>query len=457
MSIVDQIIEEEEGGDEIGAGGWVNVATSLAAHEAMTSGFKKKSALDPSETISRVDFSEVGVIDVQKSLKLSKSYIDVLTKDQTVDARLRPTADDVVDGGMKRGSKVVIEIVPENAKYATWDKAVKAKLLKEGFSLTFTDFSVQSIAEPDSERYTLHETYGADIIQTFGARARVYSLSGQIVNGRLDITRGGETRSMDWKNAFQRYYERYFSAHACVRNRNKARIYFHDTVIEGYAVAIVPVTVAESQSISAITLSFVVSDRYWPRENDRNIAGYYKTNGFRLTGASVPDEFFPQAQLELYFQKNPANILIKQIENKKVDILTLCRDIAKLDGSITADLIKTRSQDTSLYGVKVYGEGFQLHKFLVDTSALEKSILDIIEEEKDIKSRIRTYNKSNSNIDLSDEIIITGTAEESQLREDLSKIRLRKRGLYVRVQELNNRCARLESNQRDLSALLAAK
>lgn len=456
MSIIDQIIQEEDGKKEIGADGWVSVATSLAAHEAMTSGFKKNSTINPSDTLTRVDFSEIGVVDVAKSLSLSKSYVDILTKDQTIDARLRPTADDVVDGGMKRGSKVVIEIIPESATYATWDKAVKAKLLKEGFSLTFTDFSVQSIAEPDSERYTLHETYGADIIQTFGSRARVYSLSGQIMNGRLDITRNGETRSMDWKNAFQRYYERYFSAHACVRNKNKARIYFHDTVIEGYAVAIVPVTVAESQSISSVTLSFVVSDRYWPRENDRAIAGYYKQNGFRITGAAVPDEFFPQPQLELYFQKDPSNIIIKQIENKKIDILSICNDIAKLDGSISADLVKTRSQDTSLYGFKIYGEGFQLHKILVGVSSMENSILDMIEDEKFVNSKIQNYNKQYANVNLTDEIIVSGTQEESDLRSELAKIRLRKRGLYVRIQELNSRCLKLENNQRDLSALSAA-
>jgi hypothetical protein len=448
MSIFDQV-EEEEGVD-LGAAGWVNAATALATHQATKDAMKVKSVYQ--KVLTRPRLTEVGTINVAKSIVITKGYSDIITDDQTVDARFRPTADDVIDGGMKRGSKVVIQVVPESSQYKSWDEAVRGVLLKEGFSLTFDKFSVLSVTEPDSERYTIHETFGGDFIQTFGSRPRIYSISGQVLNGRLDVRRAGEARSMDWKNAFQRYYEQYFSAHACVRNRNKVRIFVQDTVLEGYALAFVSVLSAESQSIAQVTITFVVSDRRWPRQNDRNIPGYYKPNGFRITGAVVPKEYFPQPRLELYFQNDPANILKKQKGNKILLINRTCAEIAKLDGKISADVLKKRSEDQDNWGLKFYGEGLSLRKIMVQGTNISTTLDEFIKESSALKAEIQQYNKSKFNIDSSNEV--QGSLHDGDgLRARLAVVRIKKSGLIRSLSEINNKCLILETAAQDLKSL----
>lgn len=448
MSIFDQV--EEEDSDQIGASGWVNAATALATHQAARDAMKVKSSYQ--KVLGRPRLSDVGTVNVAKSIVITKGYSDIITEDQTVDARFRPTANDVIDGGMKRGSKVVIQVVPETSQYKSWDEAVKGVLLKEGFSLTFDKFSVLSVTEPDSERYTIHETFGGDFIQTFGSRPKIYSISGQVLNGRLDVQRAGEKRSMDWKNAFQRYYEQYLSAHACVRNRNKVRIFVQDTVLEGYALAFVSVLSAESQSIAQVTITFVVSDRRWPRQNDRNIPGYYKPNGFRLTGAIVPKEYFPQARLELYFQNDSKNILKKQRDSKILLINRTCDEIAKLDGKISSDVLKTRSEDQDNWGLKFYGDGLSLRKIMVKDTNTSNTLNDFISESSELKSEIQEYNKSRFNIDSANEV--QGSSPDGDgLRDRLAIVRIKKSGLIKSLSEINNKCQILETAAQDLKSL----
>lgn len=452
MSIFDQI-QEDESSDAMGSSGWVGIATALAAHQAVKDALKIK----PSpQVLTRPPLTSVGTINVARSIQITNGYSDILIQDQTVDARFRPTADDVIDGGMKRGAKIVMQVVPEGSRYKSWDEKVQGILLKEGFSLTFDKFSVLSVTEPDSERYTIHETYGGDFIQTFGSRPKIYSISGQVLNGRLDVRRAGETRSMDWKNAFQRYYEEHFSAHACVRNRNKVRIFFQDTILEGYALAFVAVTSAEIQSISQVTVTFVVSDRRWPRQNDQQIPGYFKTNGFRVGGAVVPKEYFPQARLELYFQNNPANIITKQKSALITQINKLSSEISKLDGKISSDMVKSRSEDSQNYGVEAYGDSLFLRKMLkTDSSQTYVSLKNFINDTSSLQKRILEYNQSKFKIENKNEV--QGNLPDGDaLRSELAIWRIRRSGIIKSLTEINNKCLALETAAQDLRALQTA-
>lgn len=452
MSIFDQI--EEDDTDAMGSSGWVGVATLIAAHQAIKDAMKSK--VRP-QVLTRPPLTQVGTINVAKSIQITKGYSDILTQDQTVDARFRPTADDVVDGGMKRGSKIVMQVVPEGSRYKSWDEKVQGILLKEGFSLTFDKFSVLSVTEPDSERYTIHETYGGDFIQTFGSRPRIYSISGQVLNGRLDVRRAGETRSMDWKNAFQRYYEDHFSAHACVRNRNKVRIFFQDTVLEGYALAFVAVTSAEMQSISQVTVTFVVSDRRWPRQNDQQIPGYFNQNGFRIGGAVVPKEYFPQARLELYFQNDPANVISKQRSNLLAQINNLTAEISKLDGKIPSDVLKKRSEDSQNIGLEIYGDSLFLRKILkTESSQTYLSLKEFVSETSSLQKRILEYNRQHFKIENKNEVQ-GGRSDGDSLRNDLALWRSKRSGIIKKLTEINNKCLTLENLSQDLRALPTAR
>lgn len=350
MSVLDQLEESFEtfgfldNSDTYSPEDWVVANTALAAHSAMIKGHNDTTtdtrAFTPAERPRQVS----GGINVNKSLELAQTYKQILVNSQKTPIGLRPTADDVVDGGIKNGSKVVLQIVSESERVGTWDEQVKSNIRTRAIEgVTFDKFSVASFVESEDERYQIHETFGADIIQSFGRRPRFLTIAGVVVNGRMDVRFGSETRSMDWKNAFQRQYEKNFSLKACLNNRKKVRIYFQDTVYDGYLLQMTAATDAENQGISQVTVRVVVQKRYFPRDNDDQIPGTFRGNGFRLTGADVPQEFFPSDRIDFYFSRNYDNVLKGARFLLQEEIRTLAQRLSRIDGKIDQDTIIDRA------------------------------------------------------------------------------------------------------------------
>lgn len=417
---------------------WVVANSALAAHKAMLSGYTGESLLRQIEasntpTLRPENFTK-GTVDVTKSLQIAQSYQEILIRSQKTPIGLRPTADDVVDGGIKNGSKVVLQIVPENTAAGAWDDQVKSSIRTKAVEgVIFDKFSVASFVESEDERYQIHETFGADVIQSFGRRPRFLTIAGIVVNGRIDVRFGTEVRSMDWKNAFQRAYQKQFSLKACLANRKKVRIYFQDTVYDGYLLQMTAATDAENQGISQVTVRVVVKNRYFIDQKDDNIAGTFTSGGFRLSGADVPEEFFPQDKLEFYFNQDYTEIIDGAKNLLQKEIRELAEELASVDGGvinvITPDEIIERA-----YTVIDAEKG--------DFGA--QSIFDLELKQGYTEEFKLTPLLQNGDIDAAIEFVIQNDKQDP----------LTRRGLSARVKKANDIAEQLINKQKELDALL---
>jgi len=467
MSILNQLLNlvdpiNEKLSQNLTSPDWVISQAALAAHQAMQDGLRGGSNIDT--TLSRPALNSNGSINVAKTLQVSLNYRRLLVQQQLQDIRFKPTSNDVVDGGIKNGSKVVIKVVNENeGPIDSWDKLVRSSLEDTDGTpqnLVFDKFSVMSITEPDEQRHQIHETFGADILQTFGRRPRILTISGQVVNGRMDVKFQGETRSMDWKNAFQRYYEKHYSAHACTRKRKKVRIFAQDTIYDGYMLNLVSAVTAVDQGLAQVTITFLLSSRNFPRENDDLIPGFANENGFILSDKTIPDDYFPQARLEFIFEDDFTRVLAVGIEEAEREVQLLIDRIASLasssnpvEGAITvseelSNLDLVDSSRNFFYPVT----DFRLH-ILGRGSEIEASILAYEIELSLLNSDKEEYNLAVNADTSSNEISLTNDASLNQQFQELkateATLRAIKKGLIERVRAFNTIASKIESLEKE--------
>jgi len=294
--------------DELGPDAWAAGAVALAGHDAMKKGVQE--GTDVVRNIEgRPDYGETAKIDVAKSLQISEDYRSVLVAHLMEDRFEEPgtgdTSDYVLDSSIKDGS-VSLNVVSEHADpSSSWDELADQQINNHGghpSRLTFDKFSVNSISEPDQERYQIMQTIGGNVIFGFGRRPRIMQITGQVLNGRMYVKFGNETRSMDWKNALQRQYEDHFRLTACIKNRKRMLLRAQDTVYVGYLLAMQSMTSAGQQAIGQVTLTFVIAEREFMSQNDGEIPGRLSENGYPITDKTTPEELFPQARYEHYIQ-----------------------------------------------------------------------------------------------------------------------------------------------------------
>lgn len=462
MTILDQIfedianIENERVDVKMSGESWTAVATGLAAHQAMKGGMKSPATSLFSIVQSRPILEEEANVSVITSIQTGVDYRRLLVEEQLKDSRFKPTADDVVDGGIKNGSKVVIKIVPENAgNFGSWDQLVQAKLLSDGTpkDFTFDKFSVMSLTEPSEQRYQIHQTMGADIIQTFGGRPVVLTISGQIVNGRLDVNIDGEIRSMDWKNAFQRYYSSHFSAHQCTKNRTKVRIFAQDTIYEGYMLNLVSAVTAMDQGLAQVTITFLLSSRNFPRENDDKIPGFIQGNGFALTGKTTPSNYFAQAELEHYFGQDATRIVSGRVLILGEEIDEKLERLALMDSSsnVTEDVDNYKTLLENLDDPETFefvAPGFPVHEILLGSNTYN-AVDSYSEQLKDLNFQISTYNEVFfGEVDSSSVIVPKKDMDDYESAVDVfqdlvidqSRVYAQADGLATRLTKINNLC-----------------
>jgi hypothetical protein len=312
----------------------VPATTSLAAHQAMIDGMR------PGETRINLKNTPVfsgrsGYVNLFSTLRMAKTYAQLVLQSQFQDLRFHDVADDVFDGGIKRGSRVLIRIVPaRRAASGSWYEVARNWVDSTGGvpeNLIFDKFSVATFVEPDEERYQIFQTFGADFIYGFGRRPRIFMLTGQILNGKMEVRVHGDLRSMDWKNAFQRRYEQHYRLSQCIKYRKKIMIYCQDAVYTGYLLNMQSFTAAETQSITQVTISFVLEDKDWPRNSDNNIPGFLSEGGSIVTNKTVPRDIFPEANLHLYIQES----FIPDLENS-INLLKTDQD--EIIASIADDI-----------------------------------------------------------------------------------------------------------------------
>ena len=453
MGILDQLFgdDEETQDGTIGPDGWVNIAASLASHQAMQDGFSSK-ASTAIQTF-RPPLNCVGSIDVTKTIKIAKSYKDVILADQLEIPGQRPTADDVVANGIKNGSKVVIYLYNSNADIATWDSLAKRRTSGDGrFDLIYFDkFSVMSIVEPRNERYQLHQTFGANIIKSFGEQPLIMTLSGSIVNGQAHVVYRGDERSMDWGNAFQRIYHEHFKLEKCAKHKRKIRIVAQDTVFDGYLLSLVTAVDAENQGLYQTTINFIVSHKRYLKQNDSAIPGMIQQNGFRLPGKNIPSEYFPKAVLEEYFSQDFNNVVKNAYYSSASQVdRYITKDLANID-SLSAELIYDQIDEHSGNEINYvrYGTNIQLDPYLVGGN-LDAALRDFALTKSVLDAKIYSFNIINLDSTRSDDIgelkkdspLLT-SEEYVSLRSEQARVRLLESGLRSRITQANKICQKI--------------
>lgn len=201
---------------------------------------------------------------------VTRTFVDGL-REQAADAmaeskkpRLRqdiPTADLITRGSFKVGTKLLIRIVP----------STQGNISDYVPELTFDAFSLQSVTEPDGERYQVHETFEDEVVFLFGRRPRVWSLQGVVVNGpRALEAQGPESaedeekrlaQDMDYANRLLADWDDFYRGSKAVELRAKTYITYDDSVIEATLLELTMVRNNQMPSVVNATLTFIVHQR----------------------------------------------------------------------------------------------------------------------------------------------------------------------------------------------------
>lgn len=174
-----------------------------------------------------------------------------------------PTAELVTRGSFKTGAKLLIKIVPSTSTSALPEE------------LVIDNFSLQGIAEPDEERYQIHETFESEVLFLFGRRPRVWTMQGIILNGNRppDLTDeelaqlpfnnsiARQSESMDFANELIEKWNDSLRGSKAIESRSKTYISYEETVIEGTLLSMTLVRNSQMPSAVNATITFIVHSR----------------------------------------------------------------------------------------------------------------------------------------------------------------------------------------------------
>lgn len=332
-TVDDQLNRENRTGKlvRIEDGDWVNASSAIAIHQMM------ERTLDRDDSGTRDDppVNDEGTLRVNEAFEQADRAQELIFESQFEDLRFTETTDEVFDAGIKNGSNLVIRVVPEEQDLdGSWHRVARTWMNQtEGIpkNLSFSKFSVQSLNEPDQERYQIVQTFGGDLIYGFGRQPRIMMLTGNVLNGKMKVQVGdGQTRSMDWKNALQRNYDEYYRLTRCIENKQKIIIHAEHTVYSGYLLNMQTFTNAETQAMSQVTMSFIIEEKQFGRVNDNEIPGRLNESGRVVTDQNVPEEYLKDARVEDYLEKNLVPLVKRQINGNNQRKKELAEEIKRL-------------------------------------------------------------------------------------------------------------------------------
>lgn len=362
MGLLDQLFTDDpvrakvNVSKDLSAGSRTSLATAISVLHAINGGFNTvgnaQENLDRSFVRQRgpgsalVDIREkngvVSLKELSDRVSFFKERLSILD-DQFAPPAQKDTADFVLSGGIKKGTRCLIQI--ESAGRRVSKKSIKDLLTKDIYKnqralLSFDKFSVESINEPDEEKYQILETMSADFLYAFGRRPRIYIMSGNVLNGRYDTFAGGELFSMDWKNAFQRSYGEKLRASKLIQNGSKVVISLQDTIYTGYVLNLIATTAAFNQSVSQVTMTFVLKSVHYAGSRDERIPGV-KVGGLVVPSKRTPEELFPEPNLEDFFQGDAKTLLEEEISNLENNVLKPLRSTFATKIGATSDDVDT--------------------------------------------------------------------------------------------------------------------
>lgn len=374
----------------------VNVGIVQSAAQAM---FDRNRPASTAINLRQPDIQgQVGVINAAGALKSAIDFRRVLVESQIRPITSRDTADSFLSSKFKPNSKVTLQIEQASTSDASWSELATRRLVDDGpGAIYFDKLSVQSIFLSDDERYQIVETYGANFIYSFGRRPQFVRISAVVVNGATEVIINGEARSMDWANAFIRRYNKHFRLNALVRRRRRCVLTGQDIVYSGYLLGMTSQVSVESQNTAQISINMVVSSQVFTAQNDSAIPGTLIGGNLYLPGRETPDDYFPRATIEQFFERDYKNVIKLEAQTLREPLDELIKTMLREEGAPGAKesdiegAIASSSSSTTLVPVIsdvsidpiLESSSFRiledLNSYVADANSLEQAKLEWIE------------------------------------------------------------------------------
>jgi hypothetical protein len=173
-----------------------------------------------------------------------------------------PTADQILYTSYKTGGKCIIRI--EDASGEDNDEGV-----------FFEHFSLQSVSEPQEQRFQVHELFDGEKIFFFGRRPRFWTYSGIVRNAKdsVRISPGleGPPRPVTQSFADQliRMFQDRFAGSKAVERMDRVILTYEDIVVEGLMTNMLPARNSQFPSAVNVTFTmFVTNSSFIGQAND---------------------------------------------------------------------------------------------------------------------------------------------------------------------------------------------
>ncbi len=123
---------------------------------------------------------------------------------------------------------------------------------KEGkaYSAKYSNFLLQNIQRPKTEKYQILETFGQSFIMFFGDRPNIYTISGILFN----------SADFNWKSEFLKNYDLYIRGTQCAFYKTSAYLSYDDTILRGYIVNSSIDESAENNEVCHFSFQIVIAD-----------------------------------------------------------------------------------------------------------------------------------------------------------------------------------------------------
>lgn len=349
MNLEDQVAQgaaasglgEEEG--RLSAGDVVRAYARQSIHIAADKGTRlERAGAPPSDDIIRA--GAAGSARVGPVGELVRSIQASALRSMEGPVAFEPTANSVFEVGIKRGTPVVFQIVPESSAYSAPSIAslARSELSRTDRALGkvyFDKCALSSINRPAQERYQIVEMFGADVIYAFGRRPRIYSMTGTLISGRSDVSFNGATISQDFAAAWERAFSDHFRLTRCVLNRKVIRVWLLDMIMTGYLLDLNMFVDQEMQANTQFTMSFALKRLSYLKNGDANLPGQNEGRNIQWTrnaifarSTSSSDDRFELPDERRELQPEPAKEQAAEIFKSKKQAEDLTSQLADMLG-----------------------------------------------------------------------------------------------------------------------------
>lgn len=163
-----------------------------------------------------------------------------------------PTADQVLATSYKKDSKCVIRMEKRNGD-------------DDNDKVFFEHFSLQSVSEPQEEKYQVHEVFEGEKIYFFGSRPRFWTYNGIVLNAADAVGFADETdevlgvttkKSQSFADDLIRKYREYYRGTRAVENDVRILVTYEDIWVDGLMINMSPSR--NTQFPNAVNMTFTL-------------------------------------------------------------------------------------------------------------------------------------------------------------------------------------------------------